>query len=300
MVGWLWPFLLSFTLTAYLLSSPGTAEGNTRFIVLTPLELNSYREMLSTTIKKRVYIQRGDLLSSSSRLPKAVTRAKAIFVFSNTEVRDKLLEDGQSLVRCLVLRKMLADRHMDRISVQLNRGREKTLAFNLGVNATIALDELKMALLAVSCTRCFGLTTLLSNMLYTAPVHHSAQARLARPKAEYRFGVAHEAYSATLPACCANATWAEAVGAIYASFGVILLGRVKRPQQDEVRPVEGAAGVETEGEGSPRMPHHSHPHHHSHHLSMDPSSMERVGTDCVVVALACSKEHLDMVKSMKS
>ena len=130
----------------------GTVEANTRFIVLSPLELNLYRATLSDGTRSRTYLQRGDLLSDSSALPKPVHSAKAIFVFSNTEVSDKLLEDGQSLVRCLVLRKKLADKCMKRISVQLNRGREKTLALNLGVNATIALDEVHTSCL-VCCSR---------------------------------------------------------------------------------------------------------------------------------------------------
>eukprot|EP00966_Prymnesium_polylepis_P048596 1125252-Prymnesium_polylepis.2 len=53
---------------------------------------------------------------------------------------DKLCEDQHSLVRCLVLRKKLHDVGMERISMQLNRGREKALALNMGVNSVIALD----------------------------------------------------------------------------------------------------------------------------------------------------------------
>ena len=58
--------------------------------------------------------------------PHPPPQAKAIFVFSNTTGDDKLREDSHSLVRCLVLRKKLNDIGMERISVQLNRAREKT------------------------------------------------------------------------------------------------------------------------------------------------------------------------------
>eukprot|EP00966_Prymnesium_polylepis_P048595 1125252-Prymnesium_polylepis.1 len=111
-----------------------------------------------------------------------------------------------------------------------------------------------MALFALSCTRCFGLTTLLSNMLYSTPYHASLHASLSPSKAEYRFGVAHEAYSISLPICCALHPWRAVVGAVYARYGVILLGRVKLSDEED--------------ELSPEW------------IDMSPNSDELVGEDC--------------------
>ena len=42
-----------------------TAEQNTRFLALTPLYLDDYRTVLSSTVKQQLYVQRGDLLDDS-------------------------------------------------------------------------------------------------------------------------------------------------------------------------------------------------------------------------------------------
>ena len=124
-------------------------------------------------------------------------QAKAFFVFSYPESALPLDEDRSTIIRCLVLRKLLSDSLMCRIVLQLNRARDKQLALDLGVNSVTSLNELKMAILALSCTRCFGLTTLLGNMLYAR--HKTAADRRSRRDkgagnawtAEYLYGASH-------------------------------------------------------------------------------------------------------------
>ena len=165
------------------------AERHTRIIVLTPLELRVYREAIGNSLASRVYVQRSDVLDEGGTraLPLRLSLAKAVFIFSDTESSDRLQEDTDSLVRCLVMRKQLLTSQLHRISVQLNRGRERKLALSLGVSAAIPLDELKMGLLAVTCTRCHGLTTLLTNLLLTSHYHPAAATQMPRWKVEYRF-----------------------------------------------------------------------------------------------------------------
>ena len=143
----------------------------------------------------------------------------------------------------------------------------------MGVNSVISIDEMKMALFARSCTRCFGLTTLLANMVHPAPYHAALNASLSPAKAEYRFGVSHEAYALRLPDCCAKHSWRTVVGAVYARFGVILLGRVKLVDEDD--PLAGEW------------------------LDMTPHSQVTVGFECYAVALAFSQSHLDLVSGME-
>ena len=58
-----------------------------------------------------------------------------------------LHEDSATLVRTLVLRKLLSDdRLMSRISLQLNHAREKRLALDLGVNTAYSLPTVGIAL----------------------------------------------------------------------------------------------------------------------------------------------------------
>ena len=61
------------------------------------------------------------------------------------------------------------------------------------VRAAIALNELKMALLAVSATRCFGLTTLLCNMLAMAHLHPALSSALAAEQTAVLTGAAPDA-----------------------------------------------------------------------------------------------------------
>ena len=76
--------------------------------------------------------------------------SQAFFVFSYPESASPLDEDRSTIIRCLVLRKLLSDSLMCRIVLQLNRARDKQLALDLGVNSVTSLNELKMAILALS------------------------------------------------------------------------------------------------------------------------------------------------------
>ena len=226
----------------------GTEESQTHFVLLSPLELSHYAELMAaSSFSRRIYLQHGDVighcaLGARNALPIDVRRAKAIFLFSNTMDWDPLAglhEDSATLVRTLVLRKLLSEALMPRISLQLNHAREKRLAIDLGVNAAIALDELKMGLLALSATRCFGLTTLFANLLYSYTTPFEAAARhTVRWRNEYLFGVSHESYQVTLPPCYAGYKWREVVGSVFAALGVTLLARVVALPADDSDPLD--------------------------------------------------------------
>ena len=101
------------------------------------------------------------------------------------------------------------------------------MALDLGVNCVTALNELKMATLALSCTRCFGLTTLLGNLMYAKNFDADAAEAEQKPWArEYLFGASHEVYQAVLPAHFAGRKWGEVVRGVYAELGIMLIGRL--------------------------------------------------------------------------
>ena len=155
-------------------------------------------------------------------------------------------------------------------------------------------------LLALSATRCFGLTTLLSNLLYTCPYEVAAQQQLSW-RAEYLFGASHELYQTILPASCAKYAWREVVGAVHTALGVTLLAKVITQSTAE-------PGFRADG-GGPASEQREHRRVFSRKLEsahssqtdvkwrfdLDAWSDEVVGTSCLVVALACSRSHLDMI-----
>ena len=132
-----------------------------------------------------------------NQLLSILNRAKGFFVIGNTDgyVTDEhgdaaeLLharraaveaDDRATLIRCLVLSKLLTPRRMPAVSVQLGTCAAKRLALGLRAKAVVALSELKSAILAQACTRCFGLPTLLSNMVYAE--HNAGTTAASRPR----------------------------------------------------------------------------------------------------------------------
>ncbi|KAL1521510.1 hypothetical protein AB1Y20_021170 [Prymnesium parvum] len=213
-------------------------DPNARIVVLSPLPLSEYHPVVkhwrarsSAAHIRRLYIDCNDVLSMSKKgkVPVQIAEAKAIFVFSDSEAPKALAEDRHTVVRCLVLRKLLPAPRMRIVSVQFNRAMDKALAMEMGVRSAIALNELKMALLAVSATRCFGLTTLLCNML--RPQKQLPQAN--HPAAgtgsldEYLVGVAYGPYLVELPKCCIGRPWKELVESLFVELQIVLLGRVR-------------------------------------------------------------------------
>ena len=174
--------------------------------------------------RSRLYVQQGDVLSNrmnandTNQLRSILNRAKGFFVIGNTDgyVTDEhgdaaeLLharraaveaDDRATLIRCLVLSKLLTPRRMPAVSVQLGTCAAKRLALGLRAKAVVALSELKSAILAQACTRCFGLPTLLSNMVYAE--HNAGTTAASRQfwESEYLFGMSHEVYQSSLPKC---------------------------------------------------------------------------------------------------
>ena len=268
-----------------------SAEANTHIVLLSPLPLEDYRLIIEQAptghaLRTRLYVHHGDVLSLQQGSPGKhgnagstgshlgftaagnkfvdLHQAKAFFVFSYPESALPLDEDRSTIIRCLVLRKLLSDSLMCRIVLQLNRARDKQLALDLGVNSVTSLNELKMATLALSCTRCFGLTTLLGNLLYARRQGNDRRRRRDKGAkaaanawaAEYLYGASHEVYQVELPACCHGVVWTDVVSAIYSQLGIMLIARLC--------PMDPAAAASRppSPDSSTHGPGHGHGHGH--------------------------------------
>ena len=118
-----------------------TAAGN-KFVDLRQAKVPPHAACLCMPLPAPSYAHAPCMLSACS--------SQAFFVFSYPESASPLDEDRSTIIRCLVLRKLLSDSLMCRIVLQLNRARDKQLALDLGVNSVTSLNELKMAILALS------------------------------------------------------------------------------------------------------------------------------------------------------
>ena len=234
LVGPISPQQLSMFIFDFLHEDAHPQESHTRIMVLSPRAISDYRatvyqaqQQMSKGALRRLYIERSDVLSIWN-VPLSIRRAKAVFVFSDSEAAAATAEDRHAVIRCLVLRKLLPQESMRSVFVQFNRALDKMLAVELEVRTAIALNELKMALLAVSATRCFGLTTLVCNMLRTQPVPLQAGHPAAGTEElnAYLRGESYAPYIVKLPACCVHRKWKEVLGSLYIELRIILLGHI--------------------------------------------------------------------------
>ena len=305
-----------------------TVERRTHIIVLSPLPLGPYRAMLKSAVphahRSRLYVQQGDVLSNrmnandTNQLLSILNRAKGFFVIGNTDgyVTDEhgdaaeLLharraaveaDDRATLIRCLVLSKLLTPRRMPAVSVQLGTCAAKRLALGLRAKAVVALSELKSAILAQACTRCFGLPTLLSNMVYAE--HNAGTTAASRQfwESEYLFGMSHEVYQSSLPKCAEGWAWRDLVGVVYQELHIILLGRLIRRssltgKKGRSKSEAGAALLDSERVSLDDLDSREE----MMTLSMDPRSSAPVEPGCVVLALACSQQHACLIETLDS
>ena len=130
------------------------AERNTFIVVLSPLPLEQYRDALKDQdeqFSSRVYVHHGDLMEQATQKMLRdshaggsifamsdkfvdLARAKAYFVFSFPGDERPLDQDRATIIRCLVLRKLLSDAAMHKVALQLNQGRDRKVALGLGAH----------------------------------------------------------------------------------------------------------------------------------------------------------------------
>ena len=136
-------------------------------------------------------------------------------------------DDRATLIRCLVLSKLLTPRRMPAVSVQLG-----TCAASVWPSACArrrwSRSPSSSRLSSRRRARAAGLPTLLSNMVYAE--HNAGTTAASRQfwESEYLFGMSHEVYQSSLPKCAEGWAWRDLVGVVYQELHIILLGRLIR------------------------------------------------------------------------
>ena len=155
--------------------------------------------------------------------------------------------------------------------------------------------------LAQACTRCFGLPTLLSNMVYAE--HNAGTTAASRQfwESEYLFGMSHEVYQSSLPKCAEGWAWRDLVGVVYQELHIILLGRLIRRssltgKKGRSKSEAGAALLDSERVSLDDLDSREE----MMTLSMDPRSSAPVEPGCVVLALVCSQQHACLIETLDS
>ena len=148
--------------------------------------------------------------------------------------------------------------------------------------------------------RCFGLPTLLSNMVYA---EHNAGTTAASRQFGERVPLRdeHEVYQSSLPKCAEGWAWRDLVGVVYQELHIILLGRLIRRssltgKKGRSKSEAGAALLDSERVSLDDLDSREE----MMTLSMDPRSSAPVEPGCVVLALACSLATRLLIETLDS
>ena len=136
-------------------------------VVLTPHPPEGYNlPYLTSQQRSRIAIVQGDVLNYSKLNKQASTLdlrcAQGVFVFSDVRSRDPTREDHRTTARLLGLTKRVQP-HL--IHAQYKLWNDVSVARDLGVTKVVSMNQLKMRLMAKSCSDCMGVTALLANLL---------------------------------------------------------------------------------------------------------------------------------------
>ncbi|CEM22711.1 unnamed protein product [Vitrella brassicaformis CCMP3155] len=205
-------------------------------VLLTPNDPSQYVDQIGKAMdffRIRLTVKKGDAGDGGGICDLREVRAsdaRAIFVLSNPWAMHLVEEDRRTIVRCLGLRKFVS---MKRVSLQLNTDTAKSLALSFGCDQVLCFNELKVKVLAKSCTTCPGIIALLVNLgrtcevAYRDPKDAPSMSDAERRFFEYAQGTRYELYRFDFPKCFHGESFQEVVMGLYECFGVLVIGIIK-------------------------------------------------------------------------
>eukprot|EP00698_Gefionella_okellyi_P001064 TRINITY_DN1094_c0_g1_i2.p1 TRINITY_DN1094_c0_g1~~TRINITY_DN1094_c0_g1_i2.p1 ORF type:complete len:913 (-),score=111.43 TRINITY_DN1094_c0_g1_i2:555-3293(-) len=179
----------------------------------TPPSKEIERDLLMAPFyEKRVHFLTGTALEEEDLRRISINAALAAFVISDSADGG----DHSAIMRVLALKDFrprleafcLVERNDSKHKLRLH-----ALANSRAVDRVICKEDLSMCIAARSI-QCPGISTLLTNLVYTVPLYVPAPSQAAW-RAEYDYGAAQRIYPVCLPPCFAGWTFAKAVATIH-------------------------------------------------------------------------------------